>query len=250
MGLEQSNINFKIMPFNDLDKKNKIKFTLGIIDPQNDLFEGGALGVPKSNKILAPINKLRFLTWDYMEVFLTQNSFSHNHISFATTHNANPFEKRTITIKLPDNREITKQIELLPAHCVDKTWGERFHSDLIVLSGDKVFKKGTINTVDSFSAFGDEFFGKYESTGLNEWLKSNNITDIILTGIMSDNAILNTGIQAIDKGYRVHIILSCVAGVSRDKMDNSVNKLINAGALAYLTIEEFFQKSGHLLKLL
>jgi len=231
-------------------KKLKTKFVLGIIDPQYDLFEGGALGIPKSNRILAPINKLRFITWDYMEVFITQNSYPHNHVKFCTTHNSKPFEKSLVTFNYPDNTETTKLIEMLPPYCVYKTSGEKFHSHLIVLSDDKIFKKGTIKSVDTHSAFGDEFLGKYENTGLEKWLKSTRISDIVLTGIMSDLEILNTGIHAINIGYQVHIILSCVVGFSRDTFDNSINKLIKAGAKVYLTIEEFLEKRGHSLKLI
>ena len=123
MGLTQS--HNKITP-ETLEKSNpvhkqKIKFVLGIIDPQNDMIEGGALAVPKSHRILAPINKLRFMTWDYMNVFITQNVYPTNHVRFCTTHNNKPFEKNLVNIKYQDNTDAIILQEILPPHCIEKT---------------------------------------------------------------------------------------------------------------------------------
>lgn len=252
MGAQQS--NNKITPLldlntlEDLKPKPRTKFALGIIDPQIDMIEGGALAVSKSIRILAPINKFRFLSFDYMDVFLTKNSYPYNHISFNTTHNTNPFDKQMITIKLPDKKELIEVREMLPVHCVEKTPGTNFHPYLLVIRDDKIFKKGTIASVDSFSAFGDGFGCKYENTGLDKWLDTNAITDIILTGLMTETTIFNTGVQALKLGYGVHIILSCIVGLSQKNSDNSINILMQMGAHIYVSIESFFEISGSLLR--
>ena len=254
MGVQQS--HDKITPLGDLNQMEnfkqvkKIKFVLGIIDPQIDMIEQGALAVPKSHRILAPINKLRFLSFDYMDVFLTKNEYPNDHIMFNTTHNTNPFENHYIKRILPDKKELISHQELLPPHCVKKTPGANFHPHLLFLQEDKIFKKGKISSVNSHSAFGDEFACKYENTGLKKWLDSNEITDIILTGLPTETTIFNTGVQAIKLGYQVHIILSCIIDISQDNTDKSINNLMEKGARVYASGEEFFEIAGHKLKLI
>jgi len=50
---------------------------------------------------------------------------------------------------------ITEQT-LWPTHCVVNTFGQKIHSHIITTKLDFIVKKGTIQNVESYSAFGDK----------------------------------------------------------------------------------------------
>ena len=101
-------------------------------------------------------------------------------------------------------------------------------------------RKGTKKNVESYSAFGDEFRGKYEKTDLNDWLKSKNITDIILTGIATDYCVYNTALDARRNRYDVHLILSCTRGVAKDTTEKALKDMTEKGVKMYETVDEFY----------
>jgi len=252
MGAKQS--TNKINPTdlsNRLEKtqnKPKNKFMLGIIDPQYDFFRGGALAVPDANDIIGPINQLRFVCQNYMGTFISQDYHPANHMSFGATHGKEPFTKNTIKLEMPDKTTKTIVQDMWPIHCVYETSGCDFHKDLILLNSDKIFRKGKLANVESYSAFGDEFSNKYENTGLNTWLKSNKITDIVLVGLATDYCVYNTAIDALINGYQVHIILSCVKGVTPDTTDKALNDMLDKGIKFYDSVYEFIEENKLLLE--
>lgn len=227
--------NSQVYPLNP----NRVKFVMGIIDPQNDFCKGGALAVPNANDIIGPINKLRFILYEYFDTFISQDFHPHDHMSFASTHN----EKEYSTIKLEiliDNKDlVTVEQTLWPTHCVQQTPGCNFYKDFIILKRDKIFQKGTRSNIESYSAFGDQFANTYENTGLNSWLSYRKITDIILVGLATDYCVYNTAKDAIRLGYRVHLILSCVRGVYPDTTKSALDDLALNRVLFYNDVEDF-----------
>lgn len=222
--------------------KNK-KFILGIIDPQNDFFEGGTLGVSDSNQILAPINKLRFLCFNLMDTFISQDYHNSDHISFHTTHNKEKLSICDLETKMDDGTILkTKQV-LWPEHCIKNTFGCEFHKDLIINTKDKIFRKGTNSNIESYSAFGDEFNNNYENTKLNKWLGNKKITDIILVGLATDYCVYHTALDSIKYGYQVHLILSCIRGVQTDSTNKALDDMLSKGVLVYNDVEDFFSKN-------
>ena len=240
---------FTLSNVSKIDNENKHKFILGIIDVQNDFFISGSLPIKNSEEIIAPINKLRFVCDDYMETFLSQDYHNKNHMSFASTHNATEYEKKILELEMPDKSVINVTQDMWPNHCVEGTKGVNLHSDLIITSNDKFFKKGTITNVESYSAFGDEFNAKYENTGLNKWLTNKNITDIILVGVATDFCVYNTALDSIQLGYKVHLILSCVRGVKEDTTKSALDDLKSKGTILYDSVDEFIEKNKKLFLL-
>lgn len=218
---------------------DKRKFGLGIINPQNDYFQSGSLEIINSNEIIGPINKLRFLLANKINTFISIDAHPHDHISFASTHNKKVYTVVRLDTVMKDKKNIISEQILWPTHCVVNTLGQRIHPHIIVTNSDLIIKKGTIQNVESYSAFGDEFKNYYENTGLNDWLKNKNITDIILVGLAMDFGIYNTALDGIKNGYKVHIILSCVKGMLEQTTNGSIQDLKEHNILFYDDIGDF-----------
>lgn len=224
-------------------------FVLGIIDPQNDFCEGGSLAVSKANEIFGPINKLRYMLDSLhllgIPTFISMDTHPEKHISFASTHGADLFEVRDLKSTMANGDIVCSKQCMWPTHCVDGTEGFRLHPDLITNKSDLIINKGKLECVESYSAFGDESdSNQYENTLLNTWLSNQNVTDIILTGLATDYCVYYTGLDAIKYGYRVHIILSCVRGVSADTTNSAIDDLTSKGAHFYQNLSEFFSRNA------
>lgn len=231
----------QVTPSKSISNPNARRFIIGIIDVQNDFCKGGKLAVAEAEEALAAINKLRFI-YHEVRTFISQDWHDDYHMSFAETHNKKPFTgPEKLTLVMEDETIITVQQMMWPRHCVENTVGSRLHNDLIITKNDLIVKKGTKKNVESYSAFGDEFQGKYEKTKLNDWLKALGATDIILTGLASDYCVYNTALDAIRLGYKVHLILSCTRGVAKDTTDAAFKDLKEKGVLFYKTVDEFNQ---------
>lgn len=226
----------------------KTKFVMGIIDPQNDFFRGGALEISNANDIIAPINKLRFILFDYMETFISQDFHPENHVSFASTHNEPQFSTIQLELTMNNNKVVTVNQTLWPTHCVQGTFGSLFHKDLVILKRDRIFQKGTKVNVESYSAFGDEFANSYENTGLHLWLLHRKITDIVLVGLATDYCIFNTAKDAIRLGYRVHIIMSCIQGVEHNTTTKALSELKSHKVIFYNDVEDFCNTNQNLIE--
>jgi nicotinamidase/pyrazinamidase len=220
-------------------KSNKRKFVLGIIDPQNDFFQSGSLEVPNSIEIIGPINKLRFLLMGKIDTFISMDTHPNNHISFASTHNKDVYNVIKIEAVMENKDIIVSEQTLWPTHCVVNTFGQKIHSHIITTNLDLIVKKGTIHNVESYSAFGDENGNYYENTGLDDWLKNKNTTDIILVGLATDYCVYNTALDGIKNGYKVHVILSCVRGVNKDTTTSAIQDLKVNGVIFYDDIDSF-----------
>lgn len=229
-------MSVKIVPSVEECEINRT-FALGIIDYQND-FITGSLAITNAIQALGPINKLRFNYFDTMPTFISLDSHPSNHMSFAKTHSTEK-EILELHLQMEDGSFIDVKQNMWPIHCVQNTFGSKLHEDLIVTNMDKFIRKGTKANVESYSAFGDEFKGKYEKTELESWLKSKNITDIVLTGLATDYCVYNTALDAIRLGYKVHLIMSCIKGVAEKTTHEALHDMKTKGVLFYDNVENF-----------
>lgn len=216
------------------------KFVIGIIDVQNDFCKGGKLAVPEAEEAIAAINKLRYLYDNHVKAFLSMDWHNENHMSFAERHQQPVFSGPVeLSLVMENGTTVTVNQMMWPRHCVENTEGAKIHCDLIVSSSDYRIYKGTKTNVESYSAFGDEFEGKHEQTTLHAWLTAEGASDIILTGIASDYCVYFTAIDAIRLGYKVHLILSCVRGVSKETTVKAFVDLTKQGVLFYDSVDAF-----------
>jgi nicotinamidase/pyrazinamidase len=189
-----------------------------LVDIQNDFLPGGALAVPDGDKVIPAINRLQA---QFPVVIATQDWHPANHGSFAASHpGKNVFEQIELN-GLPQT--------LWPVHCVQNTPGAELaaalHRERIV----KVFPKGTDASIDSYSGLFDN--GHRKSTGLGEWLKEQNVTEVFVCGLAMDYCVKFTALDAVKMGFKTWLIEDASRGVNLhpDDVQNAVEEMKRAG---------------------
>lgn len=188
-----------------------------LIDLQNDFMPGGALAVNEGDQTVAVANKL-IESGKFVKVICTQDWHPANHSSFKSND--------------PENG-------IWPDHCVQDTEGAKFHKDLKLDKVDKVFPKGTNVEVDSYSGFFDN--EKKGDTGLNQYLKDNEIEEVLVLGLATDYCVKFTVLDALELGYKVMVILDGCRGVNLAPGDDlkAFEEMIEKGARIRYSSELF-----------
>lgn len=182
-----------------------------LIDIQNDFLPGGALAVPNGDKIIPIINKLQS---NFDLIVATQDWHPQNHKSFASNHEGKSTFDRIMLQGL-------EQV-LWPDHCVQGTSGADFSTDLNMNKVEAIFRKGMNPEIDSYSGFYDN--GKLKSTGLADYLKGKNITEVYLTGLAGDYCVYFSGMDALSERFKTYLIEEATYPI--DKENFSKNKEI------------------------
>ena len=186
-----------------------------VVDVQNDFCPGGALAVEDGDTIVEGINRV---AQEFGIVVTTQDWHPQNHGSFASNHSgAKPFDLGILS---------GRDQVLWPDHCVQNNHGAEFHPKLQV-SG-RNFVKGTNPDADSYSGFFDD---DGASTGLDEYLKSKNVTQLYICGLATDFCVKFTGLDALKQGYKTVVLEDLCKGVNMTPADSdkALNELRNAG---------------------
>jgi nicotinamidase/pyrazinamidase len=177
-----------------------------LVDIQNDFVPGGALAVPEGDLIVPLINRLQ----PYFDlVVATQDWHPANHGSFAANH---PGREPGELIDLQGLSQI-----LWPIHCVQRTAGARFVAELDQSRWDRIFVKGTDPAIDSYSGFFDN--GHRRATGLGDYLREKQITDVYVAGLATDYCVKFTALDALSLGFRTHLIEDACRGVNLQPED-------------------------------
>src|ERR1035437_476822 len=154
-----------------------------LIDIQNDFLPTGALPVPEGDMIVPVANQLMR---KFEHVIATQDWHPANHGSFATNHSGKKSGDMITLAGLP-------QI-LWPVHCVQDTPGAQFAAALDRARITHVTRKGTDSAIDSYSGFFDN--GHKKSTGLHDYLRARNITDLTILGLATDYCVKFSALDA------------------------------------------------------
>ena len=163
-----------------------------VIDVQNDFCPGGALAVPGGDEIVAEINALMA---DFRDVILTQDWHPAGHSSFASTHPGKaPFE----TVEMDYGRQV-----LWPDHCVQGSQGEAFHAALDTDRAALIIRKGMSSDIDSYSAFFEN--DRSTPTGLDGYLQTRGITELVLVGLATDFCVQFSALDAAKLGYKTRV---------------------------------------------
>ncbi len=189
-----------------------------LVDIQNDFLPGGALAVPEGDRIVPIVNSLlpRFEL-----IVATQDWHPPGHASFAANHpGRKPYEQIDLD-GLPQT--------LWPVHCVQNTGGALLAPALDTRRVARVFPKGTDARIDSYSGLFDN--GHRQSTGLAEWLHERGVTGIHVVGLATDYCVKFTALDAVQEGFRVHLIEDACRGVNLapDDTDRALDQMRNAG---------------------
>lgn len=127
---------------------SKIKI-LTIVDMQNDYMKGGPMAVNGADELIPIINEL-IKNGEYDAIIATQDWHPSNHISFASTHDREPFS----TIKVMDKETGEEEIlTLLPRHCVARTYGSAIVDGLKRKKDYIYVQKGVDADDDGISGF-------------------------------------------------------------------------------------------------
>ncbi|MFT5065039.1 MAG: nicotinamidase/pyrazinamidase [Yoonia sp.] len=191
-----------------------------VIDVQNDFCPDGALAVVDGDGIVAGINAAmpRFDA-----VILTQDWHPAGHSSFASSHDAAPMS----VTEMPYGPQV-----LWPDHCIQGSDGAAFHPDLDVNRADMIVRKGYNPAIDSYSAF-------YENdhktpTGLQGYLQTRGITQLMLVGLATDFCVHYSAVDAAKLGFDVTVDLDLCRAID---FDGSLRSALTAMKTSNVNLE-------------
>jgi nicotinamidase/pyrazinamidase len=168
-----------------------------LIDPQNDFFPGGAMGMPEGNNLIPTINTyIKHFSRQGWPILATRDWHSPNHSSF--TEQGGPY----------------------PTHCVQGSRGAQFHSDLVMPPGMMVISKGTDPKKDARSGF--------EGSSLADRLKDLNVKTIFVLGPATQDCFQQTVVDACKIGLQVILLKDAI---EPRRIAESVKEISQAGAL-------------------
>ena len=189
---------------------------LVIIDVQNDFLINGSLEVPDGNDVIEHINHI---IKNYALVVATKDWHPLNHVSFASNHLG---KKIGDVIKVNDIDQI-----LWPNHCVQESKGSDFPATLNINTINKIIYKGINSQIDSYSGFYDN--GKIRSTGLSDYLKTNNVTSIDFVGLATEYCVKFSVLDSIKEGFKTRVILKGIKGIDFKESSKALNEMKSKG---------------------
>ncbi|MGK3649268.1 isochorismatase family protein [Pseudarthrobacter enclensis] len=185
-----------------------------IVDVQNDFCEGGSLAVEGGAAVAGAIS-------EYIDAH--HNEF--DHIVATQDWHIDPgghFSDH------PDFKDSW------PPHCVAGTRGAELHPDLETEYIQAYFRKGqyaaaysgfegllapedAVPTGERQPGAGpDVVEADEDAIGLDDWLQSHDVEDVVVVGIATDYCVLATSLDAVQAGYSVTVLRSLTAGIAED----------------------------------
>ncbi|TDL41667.1 isochorismatase family protein [Arthrobacter nitrophenolicus] len=186
-----------------------------IVDVQNDFCEGGSLAVQGGAAVAGAIS-------EYVDAH--HNEF--DHIVATQDWHIDPGSHFSHT---PDF------VDSWPPHCVAGTRGAELHPDLDTEYIQAYFQKGQYAA--AYSGFEgllapedavptgerqpggadtSRFAPDEDAIGLDDWLQSHDVEDVVVVGIATDYCVRATSLDAVQAGYSVTVIRSLTAGIAED----------------------------------
>lgn len=157
-----------------------------LVDPQNDFFPDGAMGMPEGKNLIPVINAyIKHFSRQGWPILATRDWHPPNHSSF--TEQGGPW----------------------PNHCVQGSRGAQFHSDLVMPPGMMVISKGTSPKKDSTSGF--------DGSSLADRLEDQNVKTVFLLGPATHDCLKQTIEDACKLGLQV-ILLKDAIGIPEDPL--------------------------------
>jgi nicotinamidase/pyrazinamidase len=183
------------------------KKALLIVDVQNDFCPGGALGIKGADKIIPAINR-------YIAKFHKNNDLI---IATCDWHPA-------------ESTHFMARGGLWPIHCVAKTHGAEFHSDLKIPDDVFIVYKGTGVNEDGYSAVSAK---TAEGQPLIELLKSYGVEEAYLCGLATDYCVKFSTLDLTKEAFRVYVLLDAVEAVNLKPDDeaDALEAMRKAGAV-------------------
>ncbi|MDQ3616913.1 MAG: nicotinamidase [Actinomycetota bacterium] len=191
-----------------------MKRALIVVDVQNDFCEGGSLAVHGGAGVAYEIGELLH-HWSAGDL----DSADYDVAVATRDHHVDPGSHFAAPGTEPDF------VDTWPVHCVVGTDGEAFHPNLDPQPFDAIFLKG--EHVAAYSGFEGR---TTDGTGLVEWLRQRDITDVDICGIATDYCVRHTALDAVSNGFNVTVLSDLCAGVAPETTRSTVEELRAAGA--------------------
>jgi nicotinamidase/pyrazinamidase len=196
-----------------------------VVDMQIDFMPGGALAVPGGDEIIGAINRL---SRQFTNVVLTQDWHCPGHTSFASSHPGRQAYESFDAFYGPQ--------VLWPDHCVMGTKGAAFHPDLDIPHAGLVLRKGYHAAVDSYSAFLEA--DRQTRTGLDGWLGSRGITEVVVGGLATDFCVGWTACDARHFGLTVSLVDEACRGIDLDGSLARAHRNMDIAGVDIVTISQ------------
>lgn len=193
-----------------------------IVDVQNDFCEGGSLAVSGGAAVAGAISE-----------YVDAHHGEFDHIVATQDWHIDPGAHFSDTPDFKDS---------WPPHCVAGTRGAELHPDLDTEYIQAYFQKGQFAA--AYSGFeglqapedavptgdrqpgalpvpgGEEkFVPDEDAIGLDDWLQSHDVEDVVVVGIATDYCVMATALDAVQAGYSVTVLRSLTAGIAEDLED-------------------------------
>jgi len=201
-----------------------------IVDVQNDFCEGGSLAVTGGAAVAGAISE-----------YLDAHNSEFDHVVATQDWHIDPGSHFSDS---PDYKDSW------PPHCVAGTRGAELHPDLDTEYIDAYFRKGQYAA--AYSGFegllapedavptGErqpgglpgaqaELEAGGDAIGLDDWLQSHDVEDVVVVGIATDYCVKATALDAVQAGYGVTVVRSLTAGIAED-LEDAVAELELGGA--------------------
>jgi nicotinamidase/pyrazinamidase len=193
-----------------------------IVDVQNDFCEGGSLAVSGGADVAGAISE-----------YVDAHHGEFDHIVATQDWHIDPGDHFSRTPDFKDS---------WPRHCVAGTPGAELHPDLDTEYIQAYFQKGQFAA--AYSGFegllapedavptGERQPGALpgpadveslapdeDAIGLDDWLQSHDVEDVVVVGIATDYCVMATALDAVQAGYSVTVLRSLTAGIAEDLED-------------------------------
>jgi nicotinamidase/pyrazinamidase len=196
-----------------------------VVDMQNDFMPGGPLGVTGGDEIVETINRL---AQTFSNVVLTQDWHTPGHTSFASSHAGRDIFETFDAFYGPQ--------VLWPDHCVMGTPGADFHPKLDIPHAGLVLRKGYHREVDSYSAFLEA--DRRTRTGLDGWLASRDIKEVVICGVATDFCVGWTACDARHFGLTVAVVDEACRGIDLEGSLDRAHRNMDIAGVDIVTISQ------------
>ena len=204
-----------------------------IVDVQNDFCEGGSLAVEGGAALAGAIS-------EYVEAHHGQ----FDHVVATQDWHIDP------GAHFSDDPDF---VDSWPRHCVAGTRGAELHPDLDTEYIQAYFRKGQFTA--AYSGFegllapddavptgdrkpgampvsgaapgGDldvEALAGEDAIGLDDWLQSHDVEDVVVVGIATDHCVKATALDGVQAGYSVTVLRDLTVGVAED-LDDAIAEM-------------------------
>ena len=208
-----------------------------IVDVQNDFCEGGSLAVQGGAELAGAIS-------EYVDAHHGQ----FDHVVATQDWHVDP------GAHFSDDPDY---VDSWPRHCVAGTRGAELHPDLDTEYIQAYFRKGQFTA--AYSGFegllapddavptgdrkpgampvsggapdstaetldGGDFATGEDAIGLDDWLQSHDVEDVVVVGIATDHCVKATALDGVQAGYSVTVLRDLTVGIAED-LDDAIAEM-------------------------